>query len=139
MEVGAEAGSTADTMRCTADIVAAFVANHTVAAADIPGIIKNVNAALTTAPDAAVAVAEPAKPLKPAVPVKKSVFPDHIVCLDDGVKVKMLKRHLRVLGMTPDSYRKKWGLPDDYPMVAPDYSAKRSEFAKHIGLGKRGA
>ena len=83
-------------------------------------------------------VAEPpAEPLKPAVPIRKSITPDYLVCLEDGKKLKMLKRHLRsTYGMTPDEYRAKWGLPNDYPMVAPKYAEQRSEFAKKIGLGR---
>jgi predicted transcriptional regulator len=119
-----------------AEIVAAFVANNSVSVAELPGLIGSVHSALTSA--AAGKVEEPAPELKPAVPVKKSVTPDAIVCLEDGKAFKSLKRHLRTkYGLSPDEYRAKWGLPSDYPMVAPNYAAARSTLAKNMGLGQQ--
>ncbi len=135
-----DVGNTGDNIRCTADIVAAFLSSHTVAAADIPDLIKNVNAALTAPVIVAAVDVGPvveAAELKPAVPVKKSVTPDYVVCLEDGKKLKMLRRHLAKLNITPQDYRKKWGLPDNYPMVAPNYAKRRSDLAKQIGLGTK--
>ncbi|MEY4708046.1 MAG: hypothetical protein RJB58_1769 [Pseudomonadota bacterium] len=124
-----------DILRLVTEIVAAYVARNPVAASELPGIIKNVHATLGglsgRAPEGGTA------PRPPAVPVKKSVTPDHIVCLEDGKKLKMLKRYLRSrYKMSPDEYRARWNLPPDYPMVAPNYAARRSELAKKIGLGK---
>ena|SRR5579863_2041619 len=115
------------------DIVAAYVSKNEVAASDLPALIKSVHATLGGFNGAeSVGTAKP-----PAVPVKKSVTPDYIVCLEDGKKLKMLKRYLRArYGLTPDAYRAKWNLPADYPMTAPNYAAKRSDFAKQIGLGR---
>jgi len=125
-----------DYITLASDIVSAYVANNTVAATDIPALIKEVHVALQRAAEGG---AEPApEPLKPAVPIKKSVTPDYIICLEDGKKFKSLKRHLRTtFNMTPDEYRAKWGLPRDYPMVAPNYAAARSELAKKMGLGQQ--
>ncbi|MEW6255476.1 MAG: MucR family transcriptional regulator [Pseudomonadota bacterium] len=119
-----------------ADIVSAYVSNNSVAAADLPSLINEVHAALTRV---SKGEAEPApEPLKPAVPLKKSVTPDYIICLEDGKKFKSLKRHLRTqYNMSPEQYREKWGLPADYPMVAPNYAAARSELAKQMGLGQQ--
>ena len=122
----------------TAAIVSAYVSHNSIQAADLPALISSVNQSLKSVgqPQAAV---EPAADLKPAVPVKKSISADYIVCLEDGKKLKMLKRHLMsTYKLTPDEYRAKWGLPSDYPMVAPNYSKVRSEAAVKIGLGKRG-
>jgi len=120
----------------TANIVSAYVSNNTVAASDIPGLINQVHAALlrvTTGQGDASSV-----PLKPAVPIKRSITPEHIVCLEDGKKFKSLKRHLRTqYNLTPEQYREKWGLAADYPMVAPNYAAARSELAKQMGLGQQ--
>jgi predicted transcriptional regulator len=118
----------------TADIVAAHVSNNSVAVSDISTLISNVHAALSgiSGPEVVIETA-----LEPAVPVRNSVKRDYIVCLDDGKKLKMLKRHLMThYGMTPDDYRTKWGLPADYPMVAPAYAEQRRELAKAIGLGR---
>jgi predicted transcriptional regulator len=120
----------------TADVVAAYVSNNALAAGDLPNLLSAVYSALTGLRQPAPQVVE-AEPLKPAVPVRKSVTPDFIVCLDDGQKFKSLKRHLAQLGMTPQQYRTKWQLPSDYPMVAPNYSATRSALAKSRGLGKK--
>ncbi|MFG1401551.1 Ros/MucR family transcriptional regulator [Xanthobacter sediminis] len=119
-----------------ADIVSAYVSNNSVAATELPMLINEVHAALQRI---AKGESEPvAEQLKPAVPVKKSVAPDYIVCLEDGKKFKSLKRHLRTqYNMTPEEYREKWGLPADYPMVAPSYAAARSELAKQMGLGQQ--
>lgn len=120
----------------TADIVAAHVSNNSVAVADIPGLIENVHRALNGLSPTEV-VAEVERP-EPAVSVRSSIKPDYIVCLEDGKKLKMLKRHLMThYNMTPDEYRARWNLPADYPMVAPNYAATRRELAKKIGLGRK--
>ncbi|HEX3441955.1 MAG TPA: MucR family transcriptional regulator [Pseudolabrys sp.] len=120
----------------TAEIVSAYVSNNTVAAGDIPGLINQVHAALTRVSGSPVEA--PSEPLKPAVSLKKSITPEYIVCLEDGKKFKSLKRHLRTqYNMTPEQYREKWGLNPDYPMVAPNYAAARSELAKQMGLGQQ--
>lgn len=120
----------------TADIVSAHVSNNSVAVSDLPLLIKSVHEALKSLND--VEEVEPEK-LEPAVSIRASVKPDYIICLDDGKKLKMLRRHLMThYGMTPDDYRAKWGLPADYPMVAPNYSEKRRALAKEIGLGNSG-
>ncbi len=119
----------------TSDIVAAHVSNNDVAVADLPGLITNVYGALANLGE--VAVVEEAKP-QPAVAIRNSVKPDYIVCLEDGKKLKMLKRYLRTnYSMTPEDYRARWGLPADYPMVAPNYAEKRRDLAKKIGLGRK--
>jgi predicted transcriptional regulator len=118
----------------TADIVAAHVSNNSVAVSDVPTLIGNVHAALSGLGTPAT---PPAPVLEPAVPIRNSVKREFIVCLDDGKKLKMLKRHLMThYGMTPDDYRAKWGLPADYPMVAPAYAEQRRILAKAIGLGR---
>jgi predicted transcriptional regulator len=117
-------------LKLVTEIVSAYVSKNTVAAEDLPAVIKSVHATL-----GGFAGEVPTKP--PAVAVKKSVTADYIVCLEDGKKLKMLKRYLRArYGLSPDAYRAKWNLPADYPMVAPNYAARRSEFAKQFGLGK---
>ncbi|MES0071847.1 MucR family transcriptional regulator [Mesorhizobium sp. M0058] len=116
----------------TANIVAAYVGHNSVPAGQLPDLIASVNASVQKLDmPAPVAPAE----LIPAVNPKKSVFPDYIICLDDGKKFRSLKRHLAALGMTPEQYREKWSLPGDYPMVPPNYSEKRSALAKASGLG----
>ena len=120
----------------TATIVSAYVSNNTVSAGDIPALINQVHAALNRV--SGKTGDAPAEPLKPAVSVKKSITPEHIVCLEDGKKFKSLKRHLRTqYNMTPEQYREKWGLGADYPMVAPNYAAARSQLAKQMGLGQQ--
>ena len=120
----------------TADIVSAYVSNNTVSASDIPSLISQVHSALVRV-SAGQSDAQP-EPLKPAISVKKSITPDYLVCLEDGKKFKSLKRHLRTqYNMTPETYREKWGLPPDYPMVAPNYAAARSQLAKQMGLGQQ--
>ncbi|TPM90667.1 MucR family transcriptional regulator [Mesorhizobium sp. B2-1-3A] len=120
----------------TADVVSAYVSNNPVPVGDLPALIGQVHAALkgTTG---GISVAQP-EALKPAVPIKKSVMADYIICLEDGKKFKSLKRHLSTrYGLTPDEYRAKWGLAKDYPMVAPNYAAARSALAKTMGLGRK--
>ena len=118
----------------TADIVAAHVSNNSVAVDELPALIKNVYGALS---GLGAAAQEEARP-EPAVSIRASVKPDHLVCLEDGKKMKMLKRHLMTdHGLTPDEYRARWGLASDYPMVAPDYAEKRRDLAKKIGLGRK--
>jgi len=120
----------------TAEIVAAYLSHHTVAQADVSSLIGTVYNALSSA-EKPVVEPEADEPLKPAVPVKKSVQPDYIICLEDGKKCKMLKRHLMSsFGLTPDAYRTKWGLPSEYPMVAPNYAKQRSQLALSLGLGR---
>ncbi len=120
----------------TAEIVSAYVSNNTVPAAEIPALIHQVYVALARVSGGSGDA--PAEPLKPAVSVKRSITPDHIVCLEDGKKFKSLKRHLRThYDLSPEEYREKWGLPHDYPMVAPNYAAARSDLAKRMGLGQR--
>lgn len=119
----------------TADIVAAHVSNNSVAVSDLPVLIQNVHNALKGLGGPAVA---PTVKQEPAVSVRASIKPDYIVCLEDGKKLKMLKRHLMThYGMTPDDYRAKWGLPADYPMVAPNYAEQRRTLAVKIGLGRK--
>ncbi len=121
-------------LRMTASVVSAYVGNNSVAAAQIPEVIKTVFGSLNSLGRAGRGRELP----KPAIPIKRSVTPDYIVCLEDGRKLKMLKRHLRTTyKMSVDDYRQKWGLPPDYPMVAPNYARQRSAFAKRIGLGRR--
>ena len=125
----------AELLALTTDIVASHVANNSVNVADLPQLIQQVFGALSELGNPSQAPA--AKP-KPAVNIKRSVTPDYIVCLEDGVKLKMLKRHLQTrYGMTPDEYRERWALAADYPMVAPNYAAQRSALAKKIGLGTK--
>ncbi len=120
----------------TTKIVASHVANNSVVAGDLPKLIQQVFEALS---NVSSGTASPERP-RPAVPIKRSVTPDYIVCLEDGKKLKMLKRHIRTTySLTPDEYRAKWGLASDYPMVAPNYAKQRSEFAKKIGLGRKRA
>jgi predicted transcriptional regulator len=120
----------------TADVVSAYVSNNPVPVSDLPALIGQVHAALKgTIGNVSAEIPEA---LKPAVPIRKSVTPDYLICLDDGKKFKSLKRHLSSrYGLTPDDYRAKWGLPSDYPMVAPNYAATRSALAKTMGLGRK--
>jgi predicted transcriptional regulator len=118
----------------SADIVAAYVTHNSVPPGGLPALIESVHSALTRL-GAVEAVPEP-EALVPAVPIRKSITPGFLICLDDGKKFKSLKRHLASHGMTPDQYRAKWNLPKDYPVTAPDYAAKRSALAKSIGLGQ---
>ena len=125
-----------DILGLSAEIVAAYVGQNTVSQSAIPELIRTVHAALSSLKNGDEAP-RPAEKAKPAVPVSRSVQHDYIVCLEDGKRLKMLKRYLRShYDMSPEDYRRKWGLPPDYPMVAPAYAARRSDFAKQIGLGK---
>ncbi len=118
----------------TSDIVTAHVANNNVDVDTLPALIENVYTALSGLGTEKVVE----EPLEPAVPIRQSVKPDYLVCLEDGKKMKMLKRHLMTAyGMTPEEYRNRWGLPVDYPMVAPNYAEKRRQLAKDIGLGRK--
>ena len=124
-----------DILKLAAEIVAAYVSNNPVPASELPAMIKSIHSTLGGLGGSSQAEIQTGQ--KPAVPVKRSVNPDYIICLEDGKKLKMLKRYLRSnYNMTPEEYRAKWGLPADYPMVAPNYAAQRSEFAKKIGLGR---
>ena len=127
----------AEIIEMTADIVSAYVGNNVVAAGDLPDLIQSVHRALAGV-SVGAEVSE-AAPKEPAVPVKRSITPGFLVCLEDGRKFKSLKRHLRTkYNMSPEEYRAKWGLPKDYPMVAPDYAKARSDLAKQMGLGQGG-
>ncbi|PKU25551.1 MucR family transcriptional regulator [Telmatospirillum siberiense] len=135
-EANAEKISHDDILRMAVDVVAAYVSKNPLPAGQIPEVIHTVFNSLNQLDGQTPEVKVEAP--RPAVPVKKSVTPDYIVCLEDGKKLKMLKRHLRTTyNMTPDEYRARWGLPPDYPMVAPNYAAQRSDFAKKIGLGRK--
>jgi predicted transcriptional regulator len=127
----------AETIEMTADIVSAYVGNNSVAAADLPALIQSVHRALAGVVSGAETVE--VAPKEPAVPVKRSITPEFLICLEDGRKFKSLKRHLRTkYNMSPEEYRAKWGLNKDYPMVAPNYAKARSELAKQMGLGQGG-
>ena len=127
----------AEVIEMTADIVSAYVGNNSVSTADLPALIQSIHRALTGI-SAGAEVVEPA-PKEPAVPLKKSITPDYLICLEDGRKFKSLKRHLRTkYNMSPDEYRAKWNLAKDYPMVAPNYAKARSDLAKQMGLGQGG-
>lgn len=124
-------------LEMTADIVSAYVGNNSVAANDLPSLISNIHAALSQV-STGVTEAEP-EPKEPAVPIRKSISPDFLICLEDGRKFKSLKRHLRTkYDISPEEYRAKWGLAKDYPMVAPNYAKARSDLAKQMGLGQGG-
>lgn len=126
-----------EVIEMTADIVSAYVGNNTISAAELPALIQSVHRALAGV-SAGVEPVE-AAPRDPAVPVRRSITPDFIICLEDGRKFKSLKRHLRTkYNMSPEEYRAKWGLPKDYPMVAPNYAKARSDLAKQMGLGQGG-
>jgi predicted transcriptional regulator len=128
-------GQTDDLIRFASEIVAAYVSANPTPISELPGMIRSIHATLGGLSGGGNT--EIVTTQKPAVAVKKSVTPEHIVCLEDGKKLKMLKRYLRSrYGLSPEEYRSKWGLPADYPMVAPNYAAQRSEFAKKIGLGR---
>lgn len=129
-----EKPTTTELLELTTEIVAAHAGNNAVAPADLPRLIQDVYRTLAQVGGASPAAERP----RPAVPINKSVSADYIVCLDDGKKLKMLKRHLKAAyDMTPDQYRERWGLPPEYPMVAPNYAKHRSNLAKKIGLGTR--
>lgn len=119
-----------------AEIVTSFVSHNSVPRSELPDLLKTVHDALNRIETGLQVVAHQPEALKPAVPIRKSVTPDYLICLDDGRKFKSLRRHLTQLGMTPKQYREKWSLPDDYPMVAANYAETRSAMAKKIGLGQ---
>ena len=126
---------TDDILKLTTEIVAAYVSNNPIPVSEVPAMIKAVHSTLGALVGASQGEVQTTQ--KPSVPIKRSVTPDYIICLEDGKRLKMLKRYLRSnYNMTPEEYRAKWGLPADYPMVAPNYAAQRSEFAKKIGLGR---
>ncbi len=128
--------SSTNYVELAADIVSAYVSNNSVASSDLPALIGDIHSALVRVGSGTAEVQSEA--LKPAVPVKKSITPDYIICLDDGKKFKSLKRHLRTqYDMTPEEYRERWSLPPDYPMVAPNYAHARSQLAKKMGLGQQ--
>lgn len=136
LEMEPEKAAATDLLRMTASVVVAYVRKNPLPSTQLTDVLKTIYSSLSNlgTPPAA------ARPAKLVVPIKKSVTPDYIICLEDGKKLKMLKRHLRsAYGMSPEQYRTKWGLPPDYPMVAPKYAEQRSEFAKKIGLGRRPA
>lgn len=129
--------SSSNYIELAADIVSAYVANNSVPAGDLPGLINEVYGALTRVGGGMVIETKP-EPQKPAVSIRKSISDDFIVCLEDGKKFKSLKRHLRTqYNLSPEQYREKWGLPADYPMVAPNYAQARSQLAKKMGLGQQ--
>ena len=131
----ADPKETNDLLELTTEIVSSHVANNAVAIQDIPDLIRQVYGTLTSIDQSPSG--QPDRP-QPAVPIKRSVTPDHIICLEDGRKLKMLKRHLKTAyNMTPEEYRERWGLSADYPMVAPNYARQRSNLAKKIGLGTK--
>lgn len=131
----AEDNKSADLLALTSNIVAAHVANNSVPVAELPNLIREVYQTLTSVGTGAP---KPAELPAPAVPIKKSITPEYIICLEDGKQLKMLKRHLKSsYNLSPDQYRERWGLPPDYPMVAPNYAKQRSKLAKQIGLGTR--
>jgi len=123
----------ADIMECASDIVSAYVSNNPIQSAELPELIREIHSTLKTLGSSHGVSATP----EPAIPIKKSITDDFLICLEDGKKFKSLKRHLRSkYGLSPEEYREKWGLPYDYPMVAPSYARKRSALAKEMGLGK---
>ena len=131
------AGDKGELLEMTADIVSAYVGNNSVSAGELPSLIASIHAALSQVSTGPVEVAP--EPQEPAVPVRKSIHPDFLICLEDGRKFKSLKRHLRTkYDMSPEEYRAKWSLPKDYPMVAPNYAKARSDLAKQMGLGQGG-
>ena len=137
-QTGAAAGSDNDLIELSTEIVSAYVSHNALSLTDLPKLISDVHNALKGL--RSEGAPEPVEELKPAVPVRKSVAPDYIICLEDGKHCKAMKRHLGAkFGLTPAAYRKKWGLPDDYPMTAPNSRLARSALAKRIGLGVKSA
>ena len=129
-------GNAASTLEMAANIVSAYVGHNALPASEIPELIQTVFRSLSEAGNALESAPKAAP--KPPVPIRRSITDDYLICLEDGKKLKMLKRHLRTnYNMSPEEYREKWGLPPDYPMVAPTYAKQRSEFAKKIGLGRK--
>ena len=129
--------ATSDPIELATEIMAAFVANNAVPRADLPALFEGLHSALKRLADGGEVAPAAIEPPTPAVSIRKSVTPDYLICLDDGKRFKSLRRHLTMLGMTPDQYRVKWKLPSDYPMVAPNYAAQRSALAKNSGFGLR--
>jgi len=137
-QVPAGKGAEDQLLRMTTEVVAAYVSNNTLPTGQLADVIASVYSSLRALDHGPLDGRGDA--IKPAVPVRKSITADYLICLEDGKKLKMLKRHLRsTYGLTPDAYRAKWGLPADYPMVAPNYAEQRSAFAKQIGLGRSGS
>jgi len=138
MDTESQTASNLELIDMTAEIVSAYVGNNSIVAGELPSLIQEIHTALKEIVASSVVV-EP-EPLTPAVNPKRSVFPDYIICLEDGKRFKSLKRHLRThYDLSPEEYREKWGLAKDYPMVAPNYAAARSQLAKKMGLGQKGA
>lgn len=132
---GTAAEVSGDLLKLVSEIVASYVSNNPVPVSELPAMIRSVHATLGGL--SGLPTADGVTAQKPSVPIKKSITPEYLICLEDGKKLKMLKRYLRSrYGLSPDQYRSKWGLPADYPMVASNYAAQRSEFAKKIGLGR---
>jgi len=129
--------ATSNPIQVAAEIVVAFVSYNALPIGELPKLIESIYTAICGAAGLGASAATPGDEPAPAVSVRKSVTPDYLICLDDGKRYKSLRRHLTLLGMTPEQYRKKWGLPFDYPMVAPAYAARRSEMAKNFGLGRK--
>jgi predicted transcriptional regulator len=126
--------TSSDKVSLSAEVVAAYVSHNSITPSGLPALIEAVHGALTNL--GGVTAAPEPQPLVPAISIRKSITPDYLICLDDGKKFKSLRRHIGSLGMTPDQYRVKWGLPPGYPMVASNYAATRSALAKKIGLGQ---
>jgi len=127
--------SRVELLSMTTDVVSSYVSNNTVSVEDLPAVVEQVFRSLSSVnAEGSLSADRP----QPAVPIKRSITPDYLICLEDGKKLKMLKRHLKTAyDMSPEQYRERWGLPSDYPMVAPSYAARRSELAKDIGLGTK--
>ena len=126
-----------DTLEMAAEVVAAFVSNNPLPKSELPALIQTIHDALTRLSVGVENAAPKEEPKQPAVPIRKSITPDYLICLEDGKRFKSLRRHLRLHGLTPEQYREKWKLPSDYPMVAPNYAAQRSALARKIGLGQK--
>jgi predicted transcriptional regulator len=126
-----------DSVELAAEVVAAFISNNPLPRSDLPALIQAMHSAIERLGKESESALPEAETKTPAVPVRKSVTPDYLICLEDGKRFKSLRRHLRLLGLTPEQYREKWKLPSDYPMVAPNYAAQRSALARKIGLGRK--
>ncbi len=128
---------TSNAIEMAAEIIAAFVANNPLPKAELPALIQAMHTTVARLEDEPKGAPAPVEPKAPAVPIRRSITPEFLICLEDGKRFKSMRRHLAGLGLTPDQYREKWNLPADYPMVAPNYAAQRSAMAKQIGLGRR--
>ena len=126
-----------DSVELAAEVVAAYVSNNPVPRSDLPALILAVHSSLEKLAGAGGHAPPQAETKEPAVPIRRSITPDYLICLEDGKRFRSMRRHLRGLGLTPEQYREKWKLPSDYPMVAPNYAAQRSAMAKKIGLGQK--